>query len=172
MYSVYKRSESKTKISSGQLWVSAKLEECGFCDRIVACSPHAWTVKPQKPRNTHATIEVRVFIARCWVTHATVERVATPRPPRLLLRNAEVNTSLRQLVATQQKQQREMFSVRSALTNSTTEFSVLSAPGLYNASLVISAARVAKATKVGHNLLYQARTDRDLVHILYTLIPW
>jgi hypothetical protein len=69
---------------------------------IVGCLPHARTVKPQKPRNTHATIEIRVFIARCYVTHATVERVAKPRPPRSLLRNTEVNISLRQLVATQQ----------------------------------------------------------------------
>jgi hypothetical protein len=49
----------------------------------------------------HATVEERVFIARCYVTHATGERVVTPRPPRSLLRNTEVNTSLRQLVATQ-----------------------------------------------------------------------
>jgi hypothetical protein len=28
----------------------------------------------------HATVEERVFAARCWVTHATVERVAAPRP--------------------------------------------------------------------------------------------
>jgi hypothetical protein len=55
----------------------------------VACFPHAGTVEMQKPRNTHATTEVRVFIARCWVT------------PRSLLCNAEVNTSLR-LVAMQQ----------------------------------------------------------------------
>jgi hypothetical protein len=27
----------------------------------------------------HATIEARVFISHCWVTHATVERVAAPR---------------------------------------------------------------------------------------------
>jgi hypothetical protein len=63
---------------------------------------HARAVEAQKPRNTHKAIEVRVFIARRWVTHATVERVVAPRPPLLLLRNAEVNTSLRQLVATQQ----------------------------------------------------------------------
>jgi hypothetical protein len=68
---------------------------------VVAASvvylPKARTVKPQKPRNMHATIEVRVFTARCWVTHTIVERVALPR---LLLRNAEVNTSHWQLVAT------------------------------------------------------------------------
>jgi hypothetical protein len=34
----------------------------------VACFPHVGTVETQKPRNTHATIEVRVFIARCYVT--------------------------------------------------------------------------------------------------------
>jgi hypothetical protein len=44
--------------------------------------PHAGTVETQKPRNTHAPTEVRVFIGRCWVT------------PRSLLLNAEVNTSL------------------------------------------------------------------------------
>jgi hypothetical protein len=37
---------------------------------IVAYLPHAEAVKTQKPRNTHATIEERVFTARCWVTHA------------------------------------------------------------------------------------------------------
>jgi hypothetical protein len=41
----------------------------------VAYLPKSRTVTPQKPRNTHATNEVRVCIARCWVTHATVERV-------------------------------------------------------------------------------------------------
>jgi hypothetical protein len=50
---------------------------------IVACLPHARAVEAQKPRNTHATIEVRVFIACWWVTHATVERVAVPRPTLL-----------------------------------------------------------------------------------------
>jgi hypothetical protein len=49
-----------------------------------------------------ATEDERVFIARCYVTHATVERVATPRLPRSLLRKTEVKASLRQLVATQQ----------------------------------------------------------------------
>jgi hypothetical protein len=31
-------------------------------------SPHARTVETQKPRNTHTTIEIWVFVARCWVT--------------------------------------------------------------------------------------------------------
>jgi hypothetical protein len=50
--------------------------------------PHLTTDKPQTPRNTHAT----------------VNRVPVPRPasPRLLLRNAEVNKSHRQLVTMQQ----------------------------------------------------------------------
>jgi hypothetical protein len=39
---------------------------------IVAYLPTAKTVKPQNPWNKHATIEVRVFIACCWITHATV----------------------------------------------------------------------------------------------------
>jgi hypothetical protein len=30
---------------------------------------------------------------------------------------------------------------------------------------------VANANKIGHNLLYQTRTDKSLVHIVYTLIP-
>jgi hypothetical protein len=45
----------------------------------VACLSHTGSAETQKPRNTHATIEVRVSAARCWVTHATVERVAAPR---------------------------------------------------------------------------------------------
>jgi hypothetical protein len=45
----------------------------------VACFPHVGTVETQKPRNTHATVEVRVFIARCWVT------------PRSLLDNSHLN---------------------------------------------------------------------------------
>jgi hypothetical protein len=78
-----------------------------------------------------------VFAAHCWVMHAMVERVAAPHPAllRLFLRNTEVNTSLQQLVTMQQQQPHEMFSVRSALTNSTTEFSVCLALGLYNATL-------------------------------------
>jgi hypothetical protein len=55
----------------------------------MACFPHAGTVETKKARNTHAIIEIRVFIAHCWVT------------PRSLLRNAELNISLL-LVATQQ----------------------------------------------------------------------
>jgi hypothetical protein len=31
----------------------------------VAYLPHAKTVEPQKPQNTHAAIELRVFIAHC-----------------------------------------------------------------------------------------------------------
>jgi hypothetical protein len=67
----------------------------------VACFANARTVEARS-HEAGATEEERVFIARCYVTHATVERVATSRPPRSLLRNTEVNTSLRQLVATQQ----------------------------------------------------------------------
>jgi hypothetical protein len=32
---------------------------------IVAYLPHARTDESRKPRNTHAAIELRVFIARC-----------------------------------------------------------------------------------------------------------
>jgi hypothetical protein len=32
---------------------------------IVAYLPHARTVESQKPRNMQATMELRVFIARC-----------------------------------------------------------------------------------------------------------
>jgi hypothetical protein len=45
----------------------------------VVCLTHEINLRPQKPQNTHATIEVRVFIARCWVTHAAIERIAAPR---------------------------------------------------------------------------------------------
>jgi hypothetical protein len=69
---------------------------------IVACLLHARIVEVQKPRNTHTTLDVRVFTARCWVTHTTVERIATPRPPHSLLCNTEVNTSLRQSVVKEQ----------------------------------------------------------------------
>jgi hypothetical protein len=114
----------------------------------VAYLPKARTVKPQKCRNTHAIVEVPECIARCLVTHATVERVAAPGPAALrsLLRNAELNTSLRQLVARQQHQPRDMFSVRSALTNSTIEFCVLSALRLYNVTLGIFAASSVRAS--------------------------
>jgi hypothetical protein len=39
---------------------------------IVVCLPHVGAVEAQKPRNTHPTINVRVFTARCWVMHATM----------------------------------------------------------------------------------------------------
>jgi hypothetical protein len=49
----------------------------------VAYLPKARTVMPQKPRNTHATIEVRVFTARCWVTHATMDSLLSAPQPLL-----------------------------------------------------------------------------------------
>jgi hypothetical protein len=36
-----------------------------WVDNIVTHLSHARTVESRKPRNTHATIEFRVFIARC-----------------------------------------------------------------------------------------------------------
>jgi hypothetical protein len=69
-----------------------------YCGVFPPCG-NCWSAEP---RNRHATEEEQVFLARCYVTHATGERVATPCPPCSLLRNTEVNTSLRQLVATQQ----------------------------------------------------------------------
>jgi hypothetical protein len=84
-------------------------------------------------------IEVRVFIARCCVTHATVERVAARRPSSLVATQRR-GKYISVAVATQRLQQREMFSVRWALTKSTTEFSVRSAPRLYTATLGIFAA--------------------------------
>jgi hypothetical protein len=50
----------------------------------VAYLPHARAAEAQKPRNTQTTIEVRVFIPRCWVSHATVEWAAAPRPATLV----------------------------------------------------------------------------------------
>jgi hypothetical protein len=60
---------------------------------IVAFLPHERTVEPQKPQNTHAAVE-RVAALRLASSCLT--------PPLLLLCNAEVNTSLRQLVTMQQ----------------------------------------------------------------------
>jgi hypothetical protein len=57
---------------------------------IVACLPHAGAVETQKPRNTHATIEERMFSARWWVTHATAGSLLSA--PRQLLCNDSVNT--------------------------------------------------------------------------------
>jgi hypothetical protein len=54
----------------------------------VACFANVRTVEAQS-LEARAT-EEGVFIARCYVTHATGERVSTPRPPRSLLRNTEV----------------------------------------------------------------------------------
>jgi hypothetical protein len=57
----------------------------------VAYFLHAGTVAPQKPQHTQATIEVRVFSARCCVTHATMgSLLSAPRP---LIRNDSVNVS-------------------------------------------------------------------------------
>jgi hypothetical protein len=67
----------------------------------VECFANARTIEARS-LETGATEEERVFIARCYVTHATGERVSTPRRPRSLLRNTEVKASLWQLVATQQ----------------------------------------------------------------------
>jgi hypothetical protein len=39
---------------------------------IAAYLPKERTAETQKPRNTHEATEVRVFIARCWVTYATM----------------------------------------------------------------------------------------------------
>jgi hypothetical protein len=77
------------------LYLDVSLIYCGVFRQCENC----WSAEP---RNRRATVEERVFIARCYVTHATVERVSTPRPPRSLLRNTAVKASLRQLVATQQ----------------------------------------------------------------------
>jgi hypothetical protein len=44
----------------------------------------ARTVETHKPPNMHAKIEERVFIAHCWVTHTTVERIAAPQPLSLI----------------------------------------------------------------------------------------
>jgi hypothetical protein len=69
----------------------------GICESVVALPfyLYVWRVGPMQELMNH-----RNFLN----THATVERVAAPRTasPPLLLRNAEVNTSLRQLVAMQQ----------------------------------------------------------------------
>jgi hypothetical protein len=65
-----------------------------YCGMFRQCE-NCWSAEP---RNRRATEEERLFIARCYVTHATVERVAKPRPPHSLLRNTEVKASLRQLV--------------------------------------------------------------------------
>jgi hypothetical protein len=47
----------------------------------VAYFSHAGTVETQKPRNTHSTIEERVFTARYWVKHATMgSLLPAPRP--------------------------------------------------------------------------------------------
>jgi hypothetical protein len=51
----------------------------------IVCLPHARAVEAQKARNTHSTTEVQMFIARCWVMYATVERVAVPCPASLCL---------------------------------------------------------------------------------------
>jgi hypothetical protein len=56
-----------------------------------------------------------------------------------MLRNAEVNTFLQQLVNTQQEETREMFSVGSVLNNIATGFFVRSSRKLYNATLVVFA---------------------------------
>jgi hypothetical protein len=59
----------------GRLWpkhvVKRKSERINSCTmtemryRIVEYLHHARNVEPQKPRNTHGTIELRLFIARC-----------------------------------------------------------------------------------------------------------
>jgi cytochrome c553 len=49
--------------------------------------PKARTVKPQKPqktRNNRIVLHELVFAARCWITHATIERIAAPRPATLV----------------------------------------------------------------------------------------
>jgi hypothetical protein len=48
------------------------------------------TVMPQKPRNTHVAIEVRMFTTHCWVTHITMGLLlSVPQP---LLRIDSINT--------------------------------------------------------------------------------
>jgi hypothetical protein len=84
-----------------------------ICSHIytVAYLPHARTVEPQKPRNTHATVELKCY--------------------SLLLGDGQRANELTQW------KRREMFSVQSVLTKSGTRFSVRSARRLCNATLVI-----------------------------------
>jgi hypothetical protein len=64
--------------------------------------PKARTVKPQKPRNTQATIEVLSVYCLLLGNARNSRNSSHLAPPRSLLCNADVNTSLQQLVATQQ----------------------------------------------------------------------
>jgi hypothetical protein len=58
---------------------------------IVAYLPQAGAVETQKPRNTQATIEERVFIAHCWATSSAT--INSPQSaPQPLLCNDSVNT--------------------------------------------------------------------------------
>jgi hypothetical protein len=57
----------------------------------VAYLPHAEAVEAHNPRNTHATIEVRVFIARCRATSSATMNSLRSASQRLL-GNDSVNT--------------------------------------------------------------------------------
>jgi hypothetical protein len=65
---------------------------CNFPDNsTMVYLPHVGAVEVLKPRNTRATIEVQVFIARCWATSSTTMN-SLRSVPRPFVCNDSVNT--------------------------------------------------------------------------------